>query len=150
LARNCSALARQASASSGNPVLFAVVEGVRPAMAAAGAAERAGAAGPGVGRRPAAPGAAGLLLPLAAAGVVLGALAGLLPGTLALPVGGLLAGVGAEATLAARVVRLAEAALAGGAGAVDDAHVHRSLTPPRLWRRGAARRRGGGCGRSWP
>jgi hypothetical protein len=66
-----------------------VVNGVRPAMAAAGAAERAGAAGPGMGRRVAAPSAAGLLLALAAAGVVLGALPGLLTLALALAVGGL-------------------------------------------------------------
>ena len=69
-----------------------------------------------MGRR-AAPGAvtlaAGLLLTLAAAGVVLGSLAGLLAGTLTSPVGGLLAGIGAEAALAARVVGLAEAASAG-------------------------------------
>jgi hypothetical protein len=57
-----------------------------------------------MGRRPAAPGAAGLLLPLAA-GVVLGSLAGLLSGALASPVGGLFAGIGAEAALTARVIR---------------------------------------------
>jgi hypothetical protein len=51
--------------------------------------------------------------------------AGLLPGALALPVGGLLAGVGAEAALAARVVGLGEAVAAGWAVAVDDVHVHR-------------------------
>ena len=99
-----------------------------------------------MGRRPAAPGAAGLLLPLAA-GVVLGSLAGLLALALAGAVGGLLAGVGAEAALAAWVVGLAEAMPAGWAGAVDDAHVHSSLTPPRLGRRAAAHKRGGGCGR---
>jgi hypothetical protein len=51
--------------------------------------------------------------------------AGLLPGALALPVAGLLAGVGAEAALAARVVGLGEAVAAGWAVAVDDVHVHR-------------------------
>jgi nitrous oxidase accessory protein NosD len=54
-----------------------VVNGVRPAMAAAGAAVGAGAAAAGMRRRSAAPGAAGLLLALAA-GVILGALPGLL------------------------------------------------------------------------
>jgi hypothetical protein len=80
-----------------------VVEGVRPAVTAAGAAVGAGAAGPGVGRWPAAPGAAGLLLPLpagvlagATAGVVLGALAGLLAGALAG------AGVGSRGAIAAK------------------------------------------------
>ena len=88
-----------------------VVDGVRPAVAAARAAVGAGAAGPGMRRRG------------AASAVALAA--GLLPGALALLVGGLLAGVGAEAALAARVVGLAEAAPAGRAGAVDDAHFHR-------------------------
>jgi hypothetical protein len=46
-------------------------------------------------------------------------------------VGGLLAGVGAEAALAARVVGLGEAVAAGRAGAVDDAHVH-GRSPRRL------------------
>jgi hypothetical protein len=75
-----------------------VVEGVGTAVAAARAAVGAGAAGPSMGRRTVL-GAAGLLFALAAAGVVLGSLAGLLPGALALPVGGLLAGVGAKRRL---------------------------------------------------
>src|SRR5688500_17866755 len=128
----------QAVVAAPGPVVggLVVVNGVRPAMAAAGAAVGAGAAGPGMGRRPTGPGAAGLLLALMAAGVVLGALPGLLTLALALAVGGLLAGIRAEAALAARVIGLAEPGPAGGAGAVDDAHVHSSLTPPRPGCRG--------------
>jgi hypothetical protein len=108
LARSCSALARQAAASSGNPVEA---------------------------------GAAGLLLPLAAAGLLLGSLAGLLGGALAGAVGGLFAGVGAELALAARVVGLGEAASAG-----------RTRSAGELCSRlGAGGREGrGGHGLAWP
>ena len=107
-----------------------VVEGVRPTVAAARAAERAGPAAAGKGRRgPAGPvtSPAGVLFAGAAAGVLLlRALVGLLAGALAGAVGGLLAGIRAEAALAARVIGLAEAGTAGWAGAIDDAYVHRS------------------------
>jgi hypothetical protein len=57
-------------------------------------------------------GAAGVLTG-AAVGSVLGLLAGLLAGALALAVDSLLAGIGAEAALAARFIGLAEAVAAG-------------------------------------
>jgi hypothetical protein len=105
-----------------------VVEGVRPSVAAARGAERAGAAAAGMGGRGAAGSVAlpaGVLFAGAAAGVfLLGALVGLLAGALAGAVGGLLAGIGAEAALAARVIGLAEAGPAGWAVAVDDPYVH--------------------------
>jgi hypothetical protein len=90
-----------------------MVEGVRSAVATARAAVGAGAAGPGVrwrGAVGAVTSPAGLLFAGAAAGLVLSPLAGLVGGAPARPVGGLLAGIGAEAALAAGVVGLAEAA----------------------------------------
>jgi hypothetical protein len=87
-----------------------VVDGVRPTVTTAPSAVGAGAAGPGV-RRVSAAGAvtrpAGILAG-ATSGVVLGSLAGLLADALACPVGGLFAGIRAEAALAARVIGLAE------------------------------------------
>jgi hypothetical protein len=95
-----------------------VVEGVRPAVPAAGGAVGPGAAAAGVRRRPVGPGAlaspAGLLLTPTAGGVPLGPPAGLLLVALSGTVGGLFAGDRAEPPLAAGVVVLFEARAAGG------------------------------------
>jgi hypothetical protein len=107
---------------------------VRAAVAAAGAAERSGAAGAGVRRRPVRPSAltlpAGLLLALAAGGLLLSPPAGFLLAAFAGAVVGLLAGGRAEPPLAARVIGLLEAGAAVLALGVDgaDGGGHRFVT----------------------
>jgi hypothetical protein len=100
---------------------------VRAAVAAAGAAERSGAAGAGVRRRPVRPSAltlpAGLLLALAAGGLLLSPPAGFLLAAFAGAVVGLLAGGRAEPPLAARVIGLLEAGAAVLALGVDGAEM---------------------------